>query len=284
MKSIPPRLRTFWRSRIDPFAVVSETDIPFSESEVNAEIERWGIRLVPLTLDVEAFSRWAARFGGCYPDTYRVGYGPYFQEKCLEHYLSLQFCPITDDTVIIDVANAGSPFPAIARKLGATVYENDLVFPSGTSRIGEKHYRIGGNACCLPLPETCADLMVLHCAFEMFQGNQDVLLIREAGRILKPGGLLILIPLYLSSQHHILCDIGASRSGCDYDAGATVVYLPRFNGIKFARFYDAKAFALRVASAAEAFDLSVGNLVNAAALNPEREHLYLRYIGMLQKR
>ncbi|MFH0809614.1 MAG: methyltransferase domain-containing protein, partial [Pseudomonadota bacterium] len=220
--------RAFYRSKISPFASVRESDLPIEETALNDELAAQGLTPKDYTIDIADFTLWKEKTRMLYPSKYRTGYGVYFEEKCLEHYLSLQFTPIDEHIVIIDVANAGSPFPPIASALGATVYQNDIIFPEGIRRISERIYEVGGNACTLPLPDGFADLMVLHCAFEMFEGEHDSRLIREASRVLKSGGTMLIVPLYLSNSYHILCDLGASRAGCPYDPGAKIIYRPGF--------------------------------------------------------
>lgn len=41
----------------------------------------------------------------------------------------------------------------------------------------------------------------LQCAYEMFQGQDDELLIDELARILKPGGCCVIVPLYMHTHY-----------------------------------------------------------------------------------
>jgi len=275
--------RAFYRSRISPFAHVRESEPTIDEFALNQELGILGLPLEEYRIDIPAFSLWKERSEHLYPPAYRTGYGAYFEEKCLEHYLSLQFAPIDTQSVVIDVANAGSPFPRIVSALGARVYQNDLLFSEGIRKIGDRMYEVGGNACSLPLPDGFADLMVLHCAFEMFEGDQDSLLIREVSRVLKQGGTMVIAPLYLSNSYQILCDLGASRMRCPYDSEAKIVYLPGFHGIRFARFYSAAALKRRVLDSAEGLKMTVLYCSNAKDLNPDFSVLYLRYMGLFRK-
>lgn len=93
----------------------------------------------------------------------------------------------------------------------------------------------------------------------------------------------MIIPLYLSAIHHILCDVGASHAGYLYDKGAKITYQPHFHGIPFARFYDTNAFKNRVVHHADGLKLSILYCNNVSELNPDKSLLYLRYIGVFEK-
>jgi len=132
----------------------------------------------------------------------RAGKAPNFSEKSLEHYLAAKLLNLSEDDVFIDIACADSPAAEIYHKLyGCSVYKQDLIFPDGL--CGNI---IGGNACNMPLPDGFATKMALHCSFEHFEQNSDIGFIREAGRVLRKGGLMCIVPLYLSTQYVILTD------------------------------------------------------------------------------
>ena len=110
--------------------------------------------------------------------------------------------------------------------------------------------------------------MVLHCSFEMFRGANDGLLIREAARVLQPGGRLVILPLYLSGLHHFLVDPAANRSGVNYDSGASRIYRPDFFGVASSRVYSVEAFYERVVSCADGLKLRVHVVENEKDVAP----------------
>jgi SAM-dependent methyltransferase len=144
---------------------------------------------------------------------YPVGaYGDYFIEKSLEHFLSFQFISINENSLVVDVANAGSAFPIILNDIfGCKVISNDLAFAPGEVVLEKWHTRIGCNACNLPLKDASVDLITVHCALEMFESNDDMNVVKEASRVLKTGGKMVIIPLYVNELHHILRDPKNSR-------------------------------------------------------------------------
>jgi len=199
----------------------------------------------------------------------------------LEHYLSLQLLPpITPQNVIIDVACADSPFAAVVRRLyGCTVYRQDLVYPEGIHRASDGIEEIGGNAAFMPLLDSFASGLVLHCAFEMFRGDNDSLFLQKAARVLKPGGRLVIIPLYLSSLHHHLVDPLADRRGVSYDPGARIIYSPGFNRVAFTRFYSVEAFMRRVVEHRTGMSVKVILVENEKEVDPS---CYLKFIAVFE--
>ena len=83
-----------------------------------------------------------------YPETYRKGFGRFFHEKALEHFVSLKVLTLDKQAVVMDVASSASPFPDIVRDFyGCVCYRQDLIYPKGVHQ-----YQVGGDACALPFP------------------------------------------------------------------------------------------------------------------------------------
>jgi hypothetical protein len=72
------------------------------------------------------------------------------------------------------------------------VYRQDLSFPEGI--VGNV---IGGDTADMPVRDAFANKMALHCSFEHFENGSDIGFIREASRVLRNPGKLIIVPLYL---------------------------------------------------------------------------------------
>src|SRR5205823_8461573 len=132
-----------------------------------------------------------------YPRFYAGGSsagGGHREKKILEYFVSLTIVPIEQDDVVIDVASERSVFPELVRHLtGAVVFRQDLIY-----RVGIHEDRIGGSAASMPLPDGFATKLTLHNSFEHFEGNADTAFVREAWRVLRPGGAVCIVPLFLS--------------------------------------------------------------------------------------
>jgi hypothetical protein len=184
----------------------------------------------------------------------------YFTWKHLEHLLT------REDTVYVDIASTrASPYFEVLRLLARTrkLYRQDLVFPAGLH--GD---RIGGSAAELPLEPHSVDAMTLHCSFEHFEGDADTGFIREVGRVLRPGGRVCLVPLYLGEYAFINSD---PAWGFDIkpDPGTPIHLFPRW-GERHGRFYSVDTFRERVYAPALAAGLTakVVHFPNVLDLSP----------------
>lgn len=256
-------------------------DLPYNLDAVNKQFIEAGYPPEDYHVDIKGFNEYCLRHEKTYHD-YKAGLKKLFIEKALEHYVSLSFCPLTTDSKVIDIANAGSPFPEIVHEdYGCNVWSNDLAFPKGIHRK-KWHAKIGGDACRLPVEDNLFDLAVLHCAFEMFEGEADTDLIRRAEQFLKPGGKLVVIPLYMNETHHILRDPKTYRNPLPaVDDGAELVYRENFYGAAFARFYSVDALIKRLIKKTSILDLKIYSVRNLSEVDPV---CYLNWLAVFEKK
>lgn len=203
--------------------------------------------------------------------------GPGFPEKSLEHYLAAKLLQLGPDDVYIDVASQHSPAVQIYHKLyGCKTYRQDMSYPAGIS--GDM---IGGDAGAMPVPDGFATKMGLHCSFEHFEGDSDIRFIREAGRVLQPGGKVCILPLYLSCRYAIQTDPAVlPESGIEFEPDA-VLYCARGYRSRHGRFYDVPHFISRVKDNLNGLQLTIYSVRNAQEVHPS---CYVRFIAILEKR
>lgn len=129
----------------------------------------------------------------------------------------------------------------VAEALCARVLRQDLFYrPEGVSRISFPKLLsrdsgtvevdcIGSDGCDMAMVASASlDAIGLHCSFEHFEGDGDFRMVREAMRVLKPGGRLLIIPFYCGDRF-------------------TEVFKPEFAaGCQFHRYYDPPTFESRV--------------------------------------
>jgi hypothetical protein len=229
-------------------------------------LKELGVTICPYQIDVEAFHAHVAISG--YPPNYAAGpvdEGGAREKKLLEYFLSLEFLIVQPTDVIVDVASEWSIFPEVLEKLsGATVYRQDLIYPPGLHGNC-----IGGSAACMEVPAESVDKLVLHNAFEHFEGTVDTDFIIEAWRILRPGGILCILPLFLSERYSIVTDPLIDQRGVIWDDGACVIELPWHHN-RFGRFYSPSALQRRVLlPALEAgFTPTIYHILNANEVHP----------------
>lgn len=255
-------------------------DLPYSLDRVQQQFTAAGYKPADYFVDVDAFNKYCFQHEGAYRD-YKTGYGDIFVEKALEHFVSLSFKSLLPTSKIIDIANAGSPFPEVVHSAyDCDVWSNDLIFPRGIHRK-DWHTQIGGDACQLPIGDNFFDLVVLHCALEMFEGEADIGLIQEAERILKLGGELVVTPLYMNETYHIFRDPKTYRNPLPkIDDGAELVYREDFHGIAFARFYNVAALLKRLVSNSTRLELRIYRVRNLSDIHPK---CYLNWIAVFKK-
>ena len=253
-------------------------DMPFDPIRVIEELQNNGLNVEERNIPVSDFHKWLEEAD--YPHDYRALYGEAFTKKALEHYVSLELLKPSGDSVIVDVASAGSPFCDIAVKTyGSRLYSNDIVFPNGIRKVSDKISEVGGNAVSMPLGSGTVTGMVLHCALEMFEGDNDISLVREASRLLKPGGRLVIIPIYLHEFYHILSDPFKSPRGARFDPRAEIVY--RRNFVRHARFYDTEALLRRLIPPADSMKFKILYYPNAIEVDPSCRSFH--FVGIFDK-
>lgn len=161
--------------------------------------------------------------------------GRSFLRKASEYYVAAKVLSLSQADVYIDIASSDSPIYHIFERLfGCIGYRQDMIFTKGIV-----DNTIGGDATCIPVPDQFGSKMSLHCSFEHFEGDSDFLFIREAGRILRPGGVMCIVPLYLKQHYTIRTDPATWCQGRPSFEEDAVILLSKGFGQRHARFYDA---------------------------------------------
>jgi hypothetical protein len=223
-------------------------------------------------VDVNGYRKWKA--AARYPF---LAYHIAHEEKYLEHYLSWELLRGVHCRVLVDVASCRSFFPVVIRRQGIRVIEHDLAYPPGLH--GD---RLGSDAAAMPLPDASVDAMTLHCSFEHFEGDTDVRFLQEAQRVVRPGGRVVIIPLYLHVRHQTLVDPAEwERTRVPIEDGADIVVIPGY-GNRHGRIYDPSTFVYRIYDTAVRIGLRprIVHIENACDVSP---HCYLQFAFVLDK-
>lgn len=236
-----------------------EERITWYSTEIVRALMDLGVNVEPHSVDLDAFNDYVRQ--SSYPKNYAAGPmddGGRREQKLLEYFVSLEFLEIRSSDVVIDVASEWSMFPGVVREsIGATVYRQDLCYPAGIHAD-----RIGGTAARMPVPDGFADKLVLHSAFGHFEGVADTEFVGEAWRVLKPGGTLCILPLFMSDRYAILTDPLVNRRGVVWDEGARIVERLWWHN-RFGRIYDAAALNRRVLTPGRQFLTTIYRITNA---------------------
>lgn len=238
-----------------------------------------GIKVTPYRIDVSAFYDYLDHAN--YAESYHGGRkapGHIFLEKTLEHFVSIDVLDLKPEDVIMDVAADRSPFHEIVRRLWAPqkVYRQDLKYEPGVQ--GDT---VGGEAGNLPLEDDSISKATLHCSLEHFEGDSDKELFAEMSRILKPGGVLCVLPFYIAREYSIHTDPVANlffARDVRFDPKAQVRYCDWTN--RHSRHYDLNQLKERVIPNMGRLRLKVLRVENFREVHPK---CYLRFIGLFQK-
>jgi len=211
--------------------------------DITPDLAGHGVEVHPYRIDVDAFWRYVDEMKYRELSYWDGGRMRYATEKWLEHFVSIDLLQPKKDEVFIDIASCYSPFPDIVREAwGCRTYRQDWLYHPGLH--GD---RIGGDASALPIPPEFADGLSLHCSFEHFERDRDMRFIREAERILRPGGRLCILPLYTSKTYSIETDLATwpTLGNPDFDRDAVICLFDGW-GERHGRFYDAPHFIERI--------------------------------------
>lgn len=244
---------------------------------VRGQLVAAGFDVRPLGVDVAAYERYlAAADYARFPLYYDGGRAAGFHEKGLEHHLALELLKPGPEEVVVDVASQGSPAPDIYSRLtGARVHRQDLSYPKGL-RDG----RIGGDASSMPVPDGFASAIALHNAFEHFEGDSDARFVTEACRVLRPGGRMCIVPLFLASRYVVQTDPAVwPREGVPFEPDAEVACARGWRD-RHGRFYDVPHLAARVRDSLRGARLTIFVVENAREIDAGA---YLRFVALIDR-
>ncbi|MCT7970694.1 glycosyltransferase [Laspinema olomoucense] len=248
---------------------------PQIEAEIIHRLQQLGIQVEDYEIDISEYERYFQ--SGNYLQEFSEYYAFNRVEKSLEHYVAAKLLQLSNRDIYIDIGSEKSPVPEIYRRLfGLQTYRQDLSYPPGIN--GD---RIGGNAAQMPVPDSFATKMALHCAFEHFEGDADIGFVREVARVLKPGGAVCILPLYLAKDYAIQTDpvTAISTGGVNFELDA-VIYCASGWQNRHGRFYDPEHLVQRICQNLNGLTLKIYRIKNAQGVDSS---CYLRFAAVLEK-
>jgi SAM-dependent methyltransferase len=155
--------------------------------------------------------------------------------KLIEYYVSLKILRFEKFDLYIDIAAQDCPFAFYVHdNFGCQGYRQDLYYFEN----GIHGCDIGGDACVLPFSNGQVTKMSLHNSFEHFEESADRKFIIEAARVLRPGGLLCVVPFYFGDTYK-----EDNESGWIDEHGTKHLW---GQGARFSRIYDPAQFRDRI--------------------------------------
>ncbi|MFC1920725.1 class I SAM-dependent methyltransferase [Chloroflexota bacterium] len=256
----------------------SIVNLHINNEEIKREFIESGFPVIDYHIDKEDFSRWLREIR--FPADYSLAYREAFTEKALEHYLAAKILELNDDDVFIDVAASFSPWYELSEKYyKCSSYAVDLLLPPDKNdpRL------IQCDATSMPFEDGSITRMALHCALEMFENEDDTNLVKEAARVLKPGGRLVISPLYMRHFYGIWTGLKANRKGIEYGKAKRVWedIVPRR---RFCRYYDVGAFQERISGITDKMNAEIYYITNENEVKQAPEDLvYIKFVACLTR-
>lgn len=170
-----------------------------------------------------------------------------WDEKLLEHWISSERLGVMNyppQDIYVDIAAAGSPWAqALRERKKVNAFAIDLCEIVQAYRHLD-YYRVE-NATATSFADASVAGASLHCAYEMFMGGDDIKLIGELARILKPGGKAVILPLYMHTHYCAYSTPEYFGKGYSDPAAKEYVRLD-CSGVPSSRKYDAAKLKQRV--------------------------------------
>jgi hypothetical protein len=168
---------------------------------IEQQLTELGISIKDYTISANQFRAFQENFP--FPKDYHGGINSgVWDEKLFEHFIAFELLGLKNynqQDIYVDVAACGSPWAKMIReKLHIASYAIDLNI--GTQYAHLNFYK-KENATKTSFSASSVKGTSLQCAYEMFIGNDDIDLLKEAARILSPGGKMIIVPLYMHTHY-----------------------------------------------------------------------------------
>jgi SAM-dependent methyltransferase len=250
---------------------------PKIQNEIVAELKASDFNVKDYRIDVSGYLAYIknAQYNK-YPAYMNGGKAKNFVEKSLEHYLAAKFLNLNVSDVYIDIASSDSPAAEIYSKLyGLKFYKQDLLFCPGL------HGNIiGGDASNIPLEDGFATKMGLHCSFEHFEQDSDVKFIKEASRVLRKGGRLCILPLYMFNKYAIQTDPVVLPKGRTHFESDAVLRCVKNWPIRHSRFYDVAHLISRIRNNLNNLEMCIYVIENEKEIDTS---CYVKFVALFEK-
>jgi hypothetical protein len=167
-------------------------------AKIETALAELGIPCEDYSVDVDEFRHFVDRTQFS-PDYHGGKAAGVYDEKLLEHFVAMKLLGLTKQSSgpYVDIAACASPWAKLLRQDGIEAYAIDLEVTS--EHKGLPYYR-QEDATSSSFADGTVKSASLQCAFEMFNADDDIKLVEELARILKPAGRVVISPLYMHTH------------------------------------------------------------------------------------
>jgi ubiquinone/menaquinone biosynthesis C-methylase UbiE len=237
------KIKSIFRKKREWNTIIDKKVVPLNFHEINFSNKRI------LNVSKEEITKWLKK-GNLNEFT-----GHNIHKKGLEFFFSFNILNIQETDILLDAAGGKSNYLKAVRK---NINLQDLFLTDhiyeGVHQLDNGIKIVGGDITSIQLPDSSISKIACHHAFEHFQSEKDIEFIKEAYRLLKNGGILVIIPLFLTDVYVECRNIETSEQ---FDKNSTLIIdttssIPGANDEgHFARFYDLEALERRIIGQAE---------------------------------
>jgi len=205
-----------------------------------SELNRLDVRTERADISLGDYKRYLDQVN--YPENYPKYYPWNLPEKALEHFLAFTLLDLKKNDHFIDVGAENSPHVEIFRRLsGCRGYVQDIMLKPGI------HARkIGCDASRIPVAGGFFDAILAACSLEHFENDSDMDFLKEASRILRKKGKLVILPLYLHTHPFYVTDPAFSVPGNVHFGEKMNIHCVKEWGNRHGRFYCAETLRDRL--------------------------------------
>lgn len=271
------------RSGILEAPPITEMSIKTIEKELMSD-QDINDHIVNIEIDKSEYNNLEIELG--FQKHYDKKFSPRYEPKILEYLLAkniLDFESHKNDSkyLYVDAASANSPWVIWLREqYGITAYSLDLLPPPKQN----SEYYIKGDVTNMPFKDSSVDAISMQSALETFPQSVDIDFIKEAGRVLRENGSLLITPLYLSTEY---CNCFGKKYFAELipDEGARKYIRLGYNG-PTTRLYDVKHLKSRIWKTAQEVGLEPSLLIfDMDTLMVDRWDNYMySHFGLLLKK
>ena len=173
------------------------------------------------------------------------------QAKPLEYLTTTRLLNLADGDTVLDAAGGTSrEYPESLRAATGKTIEFICQDSQLEGTVYDGIRFVGGSIDELPLADASIDAISCHHSMEHFRGDTDVRFVREMIRLLKPGGRLVVVPLFLGTKY---AEFWNRRPEAAPSADGAVQIVDRLGSFcgwgpyeHFARVYSLDAFRTRL--------------------------------------